>query len=206
MIFDMPRGGEGGITRRCAPRPFGAALRALSPRCRCHYKLNENVENLPNAWRKGRDCSRLRRSSSASLRTVAAALQRPKSPSAILSNPLVYISGSNPLFVAVTTEGSKTSGIHWPCGGEGGIRTLDGLLTHTPLAGARLRPLGHLSGQDIGPIAERGMIPARSSPGKAKGIYSPIFGPYLGRQASSTILAAGAPIRESWSSSRLMRS
>ena len=31
------------------------------------------------------------------------------------------------------------------CGGERGIRTLDGLLTHTPLAGARLRPLGHLS-------------------------------------------------------------
>ncbi len=30
-------------------------------------------------------------------------------------------------------------------GGEGGIRTLDGLLTHTPLAGERLRPLGHLS-------------------------------------------------------------
>ncbi len=31
-------------------------------------------------------------------------------------------------------------------GGEGGIRTLDELLTHTPLAGERLRPLGHLSG------------------------------------------------------------
>ena len=30
-------------------------------------------------------------------------------------------------------------------GGEGGIRTLDGLLTHTPLAGERLQPLGHLS-------------------------------------------------------------
>jgi hypothetical protein len=30
-------------------------------------------------------------------------------------------------------------------GGERGIRTLDGLLTHTPLAGVRLRPLGHLS-------------------------------------------------------------
>ncbi len=30
-------------------------------------------------------------------------------------------------------------------GGERGIRTLDGLLTHTPLAGARLQPLGHLS-------------------------------------------------------------
>jgi hypothetical protein len=32
-------------------------------------------------------------------------------------------------------------------GGEGGIRTLDELLTHTPLAGERLRPLGHLSGR-----------------------------------------------------------
>ena len=31
-------------------------------------------------------------------------------------------------------------------GGEGGIRTLDGRLTHTPLAGERLQPLGHLSG------------------------------------------------------------
>ncbi len=30
-------------------------------------------------------------------------------------------------------------------GGEGGIRTLDALLTHTPLAGERLQPLGHLS-------------------------------------------------------------
>ena len=30
-------------------------------------------------------------------------------------------------------------------GGEGGIRTLDGLLAHTPLAGERLQPLGHLS-------------------------------------------------------------
>ncbi len=30
-------------------------------------------------------------------------------------------------------------------GGERGIRTLDTLLTYTPLAGARLQPLGHLS-------------------------------------------------------------
>ncbi len=30
-------------------------------------------------------------------------------------------------------------------GGERGIRTLDALLAHTPLAGERLRPLGHLS-------------------------------------------------------------
>ena len=41
-------------------------------------------------------------------------------------------------------------------GGEGGIRTLDGLLTHTPLAGARLRPLGHLSGQAQGPNRSAG--------------------------------------------------
>ena len=38
-------------------------------------------------------------------------------------------------------------GKNWPKnnGGEKGIRTLDALLTHTPLAGERLRPLGHLS-------------------------------------------------------------
>ena len=33
----------------------------------------------------------------------------------------------------------------WGFGGERGIRTLDGLLTHTPLAGECLQPLGHLS-------------------------------------------------------------
>jgi hypothetical protein len=49
------------------------------------------------------------------------------------------------------------------------------------------------------PFAERGMIPARSSLGKTKGIYGPF-------QASSTILAAGAPAPESCSCSRLMRS
>ncbi len=31
------------------------------------------------------------------------------------------------------------------CGGDGGIRTLDGLLTHTHFPGERLRPLGHVS-------------------------------------------------------------
>ena len=30
-------------------------------------------------------------------------------------------------------------------GGERGIRTLDRVLTYTPLAGERLQPLGHLS-------------------------------------------------------------
>ena len=45
-------------------------------------------------------------------------------------------------------------------GGERGIRTLEGLLTLTPLAGARLRPLGHLSlmqraAKDSDPAAPR---------------------------------------------------
>ena len=34
---------------------------------------------------------------------------------------------------------------HEGSGGDEGIRTLDGLMTHTPLAGERLRPLGHVS-------------------------------------------------------------
>ena len=40
-------------------------------------------------------------------------------------------------------------GIIHKVGGEGGIRTLDGLLTHTPLAGERLQPLGHLSNNSL---------------------------------------------------------
>ena len=33
----------------------------------------------------------------------------------------------------------------WKTGGEGGIRTLDAVLPHTPLAGERFQPLSHLS-------------------------------------------------------------
>jgi hypothetical protein len=78
-----------------------------------------------------------------------------------------------------------------PClaciGGEGGIRTLEGLLTLTPLAGARLRPLGHLSGSSHKrPFAERGMIPAWSSLGKVRESIR-LF------QASSIILAGAEP-------------
>ena len=36
-------------------------------------------------------------------------------------------------------------GLKQGTGGERGIRTLDTLLTYTPLAGERLQPLGHLS-------------------------------------------------------------
>jgi hypothetical protein len=44
------------------------------------------------------------------------------------------------------SAGRPLSSLRYRIGGEGGIRTLEGLLTLTPLAGARLRPLGHLSG------------------------------------------------------------
>jgi integrase len=40
---------------------------------------------------------------------------------------------------------NKSLESHENSGGERGIRTLEGLLTLTPLAGVRLRPLGHLS-------------------------------------------------------------
>ena len=71
--------GQRGITRRCAPRPFGAALTALSP-----------------------------------------SFPEPRDLAADAAPVAIY-------------------------GGQRGIRTLEGLLTLTPLAGVRLRPLGHLS-------------------------------------------------------------
>src|SRR6185312_13146821 len=43
-------------------------------------------------------------------------------------------------------------------GGQRGIRTLEGLLTLTPLAGVRLRPLGHLSALGRSTVA-RGISP-----------------------------------------------
>ena len=42
---------------------------------------------------------------------------------------------------------AERRGLFGLTGGEGGIRTLDTLLTYTPLAGERLRPLGHFSGR-----------------------------------------------------------
>ena len=50
---------------------------------------------------------------------------------------------------------------HIANGGEEGIRTLDALLTHTPLAGERLRPLGHLS--TFGHIRQGAVFPALNS-------------------------------------------
>lgn len=49
---------------------------------------------------------------------------------------------------AVGTPAHHEDELSWEnqYGGEDGIRTHDTLLTYTPLAGERLRPLGHLSG------------------------------------------------------------
>src|SRR5690554_2810730 len=62
-----------------------------------------------------------------------------------LSNPLI---GFEPLLATLMTfrralDDSKAGALN--NGGEGGIRTLDRGLAYTPLAGARLQPLGHLS-------------------------------------------------------------
>ena len=62
--------------------------------------------------------------------------------------------GSNPVCLASITRHKKSShsprhcegSVNFFCsGGERGIRTLEGLLTLTPLAGERFRPLSHLS-------------------------------------------------------------
>src|ERR1700692_4718698 len=53
----LSSGGEGGITRRSAPRPFGAALRALSPLRRPRYRLIQTNENSPIIWRRGWDAN-----------------------------------------------------------------------------------------------------------------------------------------------------
>jgi hypothetical protein len=152
------RGGEGGITRRSAPRPFGAALRALSPLRRCHSNLNGNDENLVAVWRRRRDCSRLRRSSLADAQHRRRLKLRRHAPP--LRRRLVEPKGSNP--ARASTKQKLQKRMRHPLlkflrGGEGGIRTLEGLLTLTPLAGARLRPLGHLSGLDLsGPSRSAG--------------------------------------------------
>ena len=64
-------------------------------------------------------------------------------------------------------------------GGERGIRTLEGLLTLTPLAGVRLRPLGHLSvmqraAKDSDPAAPR------KAPPPELAIFSSETGPSKG--------------------------
>src|SRR6516165_544818 len=52
-------------------------------------------------------------------------------------------------------------------GGERGIRTLEGLLTLTPLAGVRLRPLGHLSAAKGILLQRLGALPPLAARGAA---------------------------------------
>ncbi len=51
-------------------------------------------------------------------------------------------------------------------GGERGIRTLEGLLTLTPLAGVRLRPLGHLSASSEKDETSKTCKPRRALPAR----------------------------------------
>jgi integrase len=66
-------------------------------------------------------------------------------PGVIVAPPASFATGFATRHRQGRAKCSKTRGI---TGGERGIRTLEGLLTLTPLAGVRLRPLGHLS--DLG--------------------------------------------------------
>ena len=59
--------------------------------------------------------------------------------------PLRVTRGFEPWIAVGYKKGPAFGGAFCVYGGERGIRTLDGLLTHTPLAGERLQPLGHLS-------------------------------------------------------------
>jgi hypothetical protein len=96
-ITRFQTGGEGGITRRSAPRPSGR-------------------------------------------RRFAAAFPAPASPA---PGRTLFLGGFEPANLDLSTD--TPSGHRLKDGGEGGIRTLEGLLTLTPLAGERFRPLSHLS-------------------------------------------------------------
>ena len=95
-------------------------------------------------WRRERDCAA--RPCAAPLRPACAGLRgralraRPKSLPAILSNQRLLIG-----LVFQPDIKKAPVGAFFMSGGERGIRTLDTLLTYTPLAGERFRPLSHLS-------------------------------------------------------------
>ncbi len=56
-------------------------------------------------------------------------------------------------------------------GGEGGIRTLEGLLTLTPLAGERFRPLSHLSDYRYR-MSAHGILAAKENHSQARTLHS----------------------------------
>ena len=67
-------------------------------------------------------------------------MKREKNQSREQNEPLKLFDLKEPRSKAVDWEKGLSRS-----GGEEGIRTLDTLLTYTPLAGERLQPLGHLS-------------------------------------------------------------
>src|SRR5487761_544338 len=78
-------------------------------------------------------------------------------------------------------------------GGERGIRTLEGLLTLTPLAGVRLRPLGHLS--DLGKLlAAQALRRGTGLPAK-KGAHDTATGPEFPRPVRGPSRASAKPAR-----------
>ncbi len=101
---------------------------------------NIRTSEACQVWRRERDYSALRASPCGPSPQAATCFAA--TPVAARRTRLVEFEGSNGLrLVAGTSEPAKPARY----GGERGIRTLDGRLTHTPLAGERLQPLGHLS-------------------------------------------------------------
>ena len=109
-------------------------------RCNCSLQLFHRATPAVIRARKGGSGIELRRSTSKIILALGPHHQCNRQ----------YCNSTHSLRPRSTRTRSTRKGANGPftrSGGEGGIRTLDELLTHTPLAGERLRPLGHLSGK-----------------------------------------------------------
>ena len=103
------------------------------------FEISSSLQQIPKRPREGPFWYLAERGINAARRAAFVGSQ-----ASLGTNPLVYISGSNP--VSEAEQKSPHKGGFLCSGGERGIRTLEGLLTLTPLAGERFRPLSHLSG------------------------------------------------------------
>jgi len=79
------------------------------------------------------------------IEAIKVAMQAQTPPSCGLNTPPKSPEFGNHLAIREPNAGPSYGEPRELSGGERGIRTLEGLLTLTPLAGVRLRPLGHLS-------------------------------------------------------------
>ena len=113
-------GGEGGITHRSTPRPFGAALTGVIPLRRCLRRLIAGNTAYHLAERVG---------------LLVAPLLAPSGPPWRALSPLRRCLGR-------LIDAAKNLPIIWRRGWDSNPRTRLGV-THFP--GVRLRPLGHLS-------------------------------------------------------------